>query len=174
MVHTKAALNYLKPDESITGGAVPLYLANNIFKLEEGDKLKQEELYGINGFTIKLTMIKSRSNRAGQEGWFVYDQVHGIDNALSNLLYIKNNKILEGAGIGLHLPDSDVKFRLSTFKQKIKENKDLRIAFKKLIISNYRKLVNKNEDEETDSSEKEEVTKTVKKKTTTKKKTSKK
>ena len=153
MVHTKAAVNYLKPEESITGGNVPIYLANNIIKFEAGDKLKDSELFGINGFTVKLTLIKSRSNRAGQEGILVFDQVNGVDNQLSNLLFIKNNKILQGAGVGYYIPDMpDVKFRLSTFKEKFKSNKDFRIAFKKLIINEYRKFIpKKNEDDEVET-----------------------
>jgi len=158
MVHTKAAINYLKQDEALVGGNTPIYLANNIIKLEAGQKLKSDELFGINGFTVKMTLIKSRSNRAGQEVELVYDQVNGIDNHLSNLLYLKNNKILEGAGIGLHLPDSEVKFRLSTFKDKLKD-KEFRKLYRKLIITSYRGFIDKKElDEDIESSNEEEET----------------
>ncbi len=181
MVHTKAAVNYMKPDEAVTGGNVPIYLANNIFKFEAGDKLKDSELYGINGFTVKVTMIKSRSNRAGQEGMFVFDQVRGIDNVLTNLLYTKNNKILKGAGVGLYFDGEEsgtpTKFRLSTFKDKYRANKDFRIFFKKMILKEYRKMINKVDLDDENESSNEETTsektstkkKTVKKKKTTKK-----
>lgn len=125
-------------------GNTPLYLANNIFKFEAGDKLKDSELFGINGFVVKITLIKSRSNRAGQEGMFVYNQVTGYDNTLTNLLYLKNNKMLGGAGVGLYLNDvPDIKFRLSNFKEKFNDNKEFRIACKKVIVKQYRNLINR-------------------------------
>jgi uncharacterized protein YfeS len=152
MIHTKAAINYLKTDESTVGGSTPLYLANNIFKFEAGDKLKDSELFGINGFTVKISLIKSRSNRAGQEGYYVYDQVRGYNNYLTNLLYCKNNKILQGAGVGYYFDGEEggvTKFRLSTFMDKIKQNKSFRLFFKKMIRKLYRTTyINKIETEE--------------------------
>ena len=138
MVHTKAAVNYLKPDEATVGGNTPIYLANNIWKLEAGDKLVADKTFGINGFTVKITMIKSRSNRAGQEGIFVFNQEKGYDNALTNLNYFNDNKILKGAGVGYYFEeDPNTKFRLSTFKDKLRDNKDFRILVKKLVKATY-------------------------------------
>ena len=177
MVHTKAAINYLKTDESVTGGNVPLYLANNIFKIEAGTKLKKDELYCMDGFTTIITMIKSRSNKAGQTCELIFNQVKGIDNLLSNLHYLKSNKILKGAGTGLYLEECpDVKFRLGKFKEKYKESKDLRLAFKKIIRDEYRTFINKVADSPSSSKEssnddgEEEEKKVVRKKRTVKKK----
>jgi len=155
-------------------GNTPLYLANIIWKLEAGDKLKKGELFDINGFTVKVTVIKSRANRAGQVGEFVYDQVRGYDNYLSDLLYFKDNKMLSGAGIGLYFAeegDVPTKFKLGNFKEKLKENKEFRVFFKKFVRSNFSEFINKDEDifEDIENtlgshSDEEKPVKTVKKK----------
>ena len=36
MVKTKAQVNYLKVDETVPGGNTPIYLANNIFRVDAG------------------------------------------------------------------------------------------------------------------------------------------
>lgn len=147
-------------------GNTPLYLANNIFKVEAGGKLKEGETYSVGGFESTVTFIKSRSNRAGQEVKLIFDQVRGFDNVLSNLAYLKDNKILKGAGIGLYLEEMpDVKFRLSNFKEKIKANSDFRKEFRRSVIKNYRTFIPKLEEDEDNNEEETVETATEKKKT---------
>ena len=99
---------------------------------------------------------------------FVYDQVRGYDNYLTNLNYFKDNKLLKGAGVGYYFEGmDDNKFRLSTFKSKLKESKEFRIAFKKLVKAKYLGFINRLDEDETEEDEattSESSTKTVKKK----------
>ena len=69
-----------------------LYLANNIFRVDTASKLTSDKEYGIDGFMTKITIIKSRSNRAGQEIDLVYNQNRGFDNIYSNFTLLKTRK----------------------------------------------------------------------------------
>ena len=130
----KASINYLKQDEAIPGGNTPLYLANNIFRVDTGSKLTSDKEYGINGFMSKITIIKSRSNRAGQEIDLVYDQNRGFDNILSNYNLLKQEKQVGGAGRSFYLLNCPTaKFSQKDFKKKLKENVELQQAYKEIM-----------------------------------------
>lgn len=142
MVHTKAQVNYLKQDESIPGGNKPIYLANNIFKVDAGSKLTEDKEYGINGFVNILTIIKSRSNRAGQTMELIYDQNRGYVNLLSNWHFLKGEKEVGGAGQGFYLPEHpEVKFSQKNLMEKFKKNKAFRIAFKKKVAGLLKQFI---------------------------------
>ena len=112
-------------------GNTPLYLANNIFRVHTGSKLTSDKEYGINGFMSKITIIKSRSNRAGQEIDLVYDQNRGFDNILSNYNLLKQEKQVGGAGRSFYLLNCPTaKFSQKDFKKKLKENVELQQSYK--------------------------------------------
>ena len=48
------------------GGNTPIYLANNIIRFDDGTKLKEGETFGIDGNITDITLVKSRTNKAGQ------------------------------------------------------------------------------------------------------------
>lgn len=131
MVHTKPQINYLKQDESIPGGNTPLYLANTLLRLDPGSKLTDDKEFGINGFKNTLTIIKSRSNRAGQTMDLIFDQVRGVDNILSLYQLLKDEKLVNTGSFCSLKSCPDVKFRQKDFKKKLQESKELRLAFLK-------------------------------------------
>lgn len=131
MMPTKAQINYLKQDESIPGGNTPLYLANNIFRVDTASKLTSDKEYGIDGFMTKITIIKSRSNRAGQEIDLVYNQNRGFDNIYSNFTLLKQEKRIGGAGRSFYIQGCDnVKFAQKTFKEKLMAEAELQRVYK--------------------------------------------
>jgi len=130
MMHTKAAINYLKQGESIPGGTSSIYLANNIIRVEPGSKLTDDKEYGINGFLTEITMVKTRTNRAGRKFCLVFNQEKGFNNTLSNYNYIKTEKLIGGAGRSFYLlSEPDIKFAQKDFIKKLRESKPLRKAY---------------------------------------------
>ena len=77
-----------------------------------------------------LSLVKSRNNRAGKSCTLVFNQSTGFDPELSLFVMLKNAKMINGAGAYLYIGDrSDIKFSQKTFKEKMRENPELRQAF---------------------------------------------
>ena len=142
MIKTKAQINYLKQDETVPGGHTPLYLANNIFRVDPGSKLTEDEKFGIPGFMNKITIIKSRTNRAGQEVDCVYDQNNGFSNEYSNFNFLKDQKLVGGAGRSFYLQGAEtIKFSQKGFEEKLYESPELQKAYKKLLAQSLRQFI---------------------------------
>ena len=121
----KADLAYLKQNESLPGGkTTSTYLQNNIFRLDEKSKLKESEVFGIDGAIVNVDIVKSRTNKAGKSATLVFDQNNCYDPDLSLFMYLKDNNILEGSGAYLRLPESDIKFSQKQFKNLLYSNQD--------------------------------------------------
>lgn len=128
-------LAYLKQDESLPGGkTTSTYLQNNIFRLTGKSKLKSTEAFGIDGSIVDVTIVKSRTNKAGKDCPLVFSQEDGYDPDLSLFMMLKQNGVLEGAGAYLHLPDSDVKFSQKSFKKTLYSNKEFYDKFVQICL----------------------------------------
>lgn len=155
-----ASINYLKQDETLPGGRSAQFLTNTLIKLTASSKLEEDKKYQIKGFEVKIELIKSRTAPAGRSVTMIYNQKNGFDNELSLLEFIKENGALKGGGISYFLDGlPDTKFRLSTFKQKLKEDEkfnkyfyDLGYKLLRESISNSGTLVSKLPDDD-DSTE---------------------
>lgn len=124
-------------------GRTPTYLANNIFRLDAGSKLTEDKEYGINGFMNTLTLIKSRSARAGQTIDFVFNPEIGYDNALTTYHFLKKEGLVGGAGRSFYITEiPDVKFSQKDFKKKFEENKEFRLEVIKLARKQMKKFIN--------------------------------
>ena len=133
----KADLAYLKQNESLPGGkTTSTYLQNNIFRLDEKSKLKESEVFGIDGAIVNVDIVKSRTNKAGKSATLVFDQNNGYDPDLSLFMYLKDNNILEGSGAYLHLPKSDIKFSQKQFKNLLYSNLDFYNQFVNVCYDN--------------------------------------
>lgn len=138
-----AQTNYLSADESIPGGTTPLYLSNNVFKLTPSIKLTADKDFGINGFIIKNKMIKSRTNRAGQEVSLVYDQTYGFDRTYTCYQMLKDQKLVHGSGAWFYLEGMpQVKFQQKAFKSKLEDSIMLRQCFRELSVYACEQLLN--------------------------------
>ena len=125
---TKAQVQYLKQDERCPGGDTALYLANNLIRLDDS-KLKPE-VFGIDGSLITMTLLKSRTNKAGQSVTLVYNQSCGYDADLSLFVMLKDAKRIGVGGAWMWVGDhKDMKFQQKTLKKKLKEDPEFRKIF---------------------------------------------
>lgn len=123
-------LAYLKQDESLPGGrTTSTYLQNNIFRLTGKSKLKSSEAFGIDGSIVDVTIVKSRTNKAGKDAQLVFSQEDGYDPDLSLFMMLKSEGVLEGAGAYLRLPGSDIKFSQKNFKNTLYTNQEFYNTF---------------------------------------------
>lgn len=124
LVPKAAQLSFLKQDETLPGGNTPIYLSNIIVRVDDVSKLNEEK-NNLDGAKIRLSLVKSRNNKAGQFVHLILDQNIGFDKDLSLLELLKDHKRINGAGRGQYLgelTDSTVKFSGNNFKEKLAQN----------------------------------------------------
>lgn len=131
---------------------MPIYLSNNMIRFDDHSKLKEGEAFDIDGTLVDLTLVKSRSNKAGQVVTLVFNQAEGYDADLSLLVLLKEHKKLGGAGAYLYVGDrSDIKFAQKHFKQKLKESPELREAVMKEVMGILTGFIGTTEKEDDDN-----------------------
>ena len=136
MQKTKSQVSYLKQSESISGGNMPIYLSNNMIRVDDAGKLKPTEGFYIDGAIVELSLIKSRTNKVGSSCRLIFDKDNGFDNELSLFLLLKEHGRINGAGAFLYLADrNDMKFAQKNFKQKLRELPELRQVFMQEVMS---------------------------------------
>ena len=146
MQRTKAQVSYLKQDESLPGGNTIIYLTNLLIRFDDNTKLKEDEAFGIAGNFVDITLVKSRNTRAGKTCTLVFDQDRGFDPELSLFVMLKDAKRVNGAGAYLYIGDrSDIKFSQKEFKNKLKENSELRTAFINEVMSMLKEDLDRND-----------------------------
>lgn len=154
MQRTKAQVSYLKQDESLPGGNTIVYLTNLLIRFDDNTKLKEDEAFGIAGNFVDITLVKSRNNRAGKTCTLVFDQDRGFDPELSLFVMLKDAKRINGAGAYLYIGDrSDIKFSQKEFKNKMKENPELRSAFITEVMAMLKEDLDRNDVPEEESHE---------------------
>ena len=130
MQRKKAALAYLKQGERLTGGKAAVYLANNMFRVDDNAKLKPEEGFGILGAIVDIQILKSRTNKSGRTIPLVLDLDTGFDPILSLFQLLKANNKINGAGSYLYIGDrNDYKFSQKKFKEVLATNVELQKIF---------------------------------------------
>lgn len=125
---TQAQTMYLKQDESLPGGNAPIYYANNLFKFITSSKYVQDK-HGFDGFMVKVELIKSRTNKAGQIAELIYDQSIGFDQARSLLNFAESLKLTTGNNPNRRFVNyPDVKYSSLKFTKQFNEKPELRNA----------------------------------------------
>lgn len=121
----------LKQGERIPGGRTMLYLANNMFRLDEKSLLKESEGYGINGSVVDITIVKSRTNASRRSVPLVFDKSNGgFDNILSILHFLKTEGLIGGAGKSMYFNSNpEAKFSMRGFKEQLNSDIELQKAF---------------------------------------------
>lgn len=136
MAKKKAQVSYLKQSERLPGGNTVIYLANNIIRFDDVTKLKAGEAFGIDGSLVDLTLVKSRTNKAGQSCTLVFNQDSGFDPELSLFLLLKQNNRIGGAGAYFYIGEhSEIKFSQKAFKEKLKTDQAFKEIFMNEVIS---------------------------------------
>lgn len=126
----KAQVSYLKQGERLPGGNAVIYLANNIIRVDDVTKLKATEGLGITGSLVEFTLVKSRSNKAGQVCTLVFDQENGFDQELSLFMLLKEAGMVKGAGAYFYIGEhTEYKFSQKSLKDKLRESEEFRNIF---------------------------------------------
>ena len=143
MQRKKAQLSFLKQGESLPGGKKPVYLSNNVIRIDDSTKLKSDEAFKIDSGNITMvTLLKSRSNKVGKSIPLVFNPSIGYDPILSLFYFLKSEGAFKGAGAYLYLDGYDnKKFSQGTFKEKYLNDPELREAFHQAVVPYLKKLV---------------------------------
>lgn len=127
IVKSPSEILYLNQDEALPGGKAPQFLANYLFKFVAigGEKYKEEE-DGFDGFGLKMLIVKSRSNQAGQIVHLVYDKNRGVDSLRTSVEYAKDLGFLNGNKNGYYFDDDkENKFTKFNMHEDFKNNRQL-------------------------------------------------
>ena len=141
MAHSKSKTIYLNANETLPRGVTPIYVANNVIRIDDGNKLKPTEGFGINGAIAKFSLVKSRSARANAFTNLIFDQNNGFDPDISMIQFMKDNDMLNGAGTYYFGDRTDLKFMQKNFKAKLKENEEFRKVFEEYSIECITKYI---------------------------------
>lgn len=143
MQRKKSQLAWLKQGESLPGGKKPIYLSNNVIRLDDATKLKADEAFRIDSGNITMaTLLKSRSNMSGKSIPLIFNPAIGYDPILSLFYFLKDEGGIKGAGAYLYVDGlPDIKFSQATFKEKYLNDPVLREAFHRAIVPYLKKLV---------------------------------
>lgn len=110
------------------GGKTPVYLSHYMLKhvaMGGTGKLTLED-DGIDGFMIRIEIIKSRSNQAGQAVTIVYDKVKGVSPIRTCIQFAKDNGLIGGNKASMYfINNKDSKFKLRNVEECFNENKEL-------------------------------------------------
>lgn len=134
----------MKYGETIPGGSKGIYLASNIWKFESEEHLRNVELsdyksseykFQIEGFVVKVTLLKSRNNASGKSVSLVFDQHRGLNNILSNYILLERNGLARHHDKGNYTigENTEMKFRLNTLVKQYVKDKDFRTFFRSTV-----------------------------------------
>jgi hypothetical protein len=128
-----AQISGLKQGERLPGGKAAIYLANNMFRVDDSQTLKDSDGFGINGSIINLTLIKSRTNATKRSIPLIFNKTEvKFDETLSLFQLLKSQGSFSGAGAYLYFDDCpDIRFGQRNFKEKLAESPELQKAFAK-------------------------------------------
>lgn len=127
----QATVAGLNQGERLPGGKAAVYLANNMFRIDDKITLKAAEGFGIDGSICYLKIIKSRSNRTLRTIPLIFNKTDGrFDEVWSLLQLLKEEGKLMGAGAYMYIAGApDVKFAQKNFKEKLYQSPELQRAF---------------------------------------------
>lgn len=123
----------LKQGERLPGGKSAIYLANNMFRVDDSTTLKKDKDYKIDGSIVNVTLIKSRTNATKRSVPMIFNKTEGkFDNILSLFHLLKTEGRFKGAGAYLYFDECpDIKFGMGSFKENLASSPELQQAFMK-------------------------------------------
>lgn len=126
-----AQISGLKQGERLPGGKSAIYLANNMFRVDDSLTLKEKDGFGIDGSVVTLTLVKSRTNANKRTVPLIFNKTEGrFDEMLSLFQLLKQEGVFKGAGAYLYLDACpDIKFGQRNFKTVISSSEELQRAF---------------------------------------------
>ena len=126
-----AQISGLKQGERLPGGKAALYIANNMFRLDDRAALKENEGYGIAGQVVDISLVKSRTNQNKRSVPLIFNKSEGGFDPILSMLHLLNSEgKVGGAGARCYFIDEpDIKFSKKNFKTELEESPDLQRAF---------------------------------------------
>ena len=128
----QSQISGLAQDERLGGGGkTSLYLANNMFRVDDSLTLKAKDGYKIDGSVVKLTLLKSRTNATKRSVPLIFNKTEGrFDPVLSLFHLLKTEGLVQGAGVSLYIKGAeDIRFSQGNFKEKLENSPELQKAF---------------------------------------------
>ena len=121
----------LKQGERLPGGKAAIYLANNMFRVDDSKTLKADADYGIDGSIVEMTLVKSRTNTTKKKIFLIFDKTEGrFDNELSLYHLLKTEGKIEGAGQRSYFKElPEVTFSPKTFRSVLAQSPELQQTF---------------------------------------------
>lgn len=135
---------YLKQDESLPGGKAPQFYSHILIKfVAVGSQKYTIDEDGIDGFGVRLEIIKSRVSQAGQFLNLVYDKNAGIDSLRSSIFYAKDLGLTGGNRNAFYFTShKDQKFSLKDVHNAFKERRELyKVLYSNIIPELEKRLV---------------------------------
>jgi hypothetical protein len=137
-----AQISGLKQGERLPGGKAAIYLANNMFRLDDSLTLKESDGFGINGSVVNVSIIKSRTNVNKKSVPLIFNKSEGrFDNILSLYYLLKTEGRFKGAGAYQYLEGApDIRFGQKNFKKVLDSSPELQKAFAEecyMILSSF-------------------------------------
>lgn len=126
-----AQISGLKQGERLPGGKAAIYLANNMFRVDDSLTLKETEGFGIAGSIITMSLIKSRTNATKRTVPLIFNKTEGrFDEILSLFQLLKQEGRFQGAGAYQYLSGApDIKFSQKNFKSILESSPELQKVF---------------------------------------------
>jgi RecA/RadA recombinase len=126
-----AQISGLKQGERLPGGKAALYIANNMFRLDDRAALKESEGYGIAGQVVDISLVKSRTNQNKRSVPLIFNKTEGGFDPILSMLHLLNSEgKVGGAGSRCYFIDEpDIKFSKKNFKAELEESPDLQRVF---------------------------------------------
>ncbi len=148
-----AQISGLKQGERLPGGKTALYIANNMFRLDDKGTLKEAEGFGINGSIVDISIVKSRSNQNKTSIPVIFNKSEGcFDPILSMFYFLKTRGAVSGAGKMYFDELTDVKFSQKDFKQVLVDSPELQQVFALKCRENLDPLLSDVENKKVDTS----------------------
>ena len=127
---------------------ITIYYAHNIFKLVSAGKFKKED-DGFDGSKVRVELLKSRTNKAGQFVNLIFNQDIGFDPLLSMLEYCSDYNLLDGRNpYKFFVCAPDVKFDSRKFKEEFFSREEVRQAMMQTIHPSLKSTLSKVDIEE--------------------------
>ncbi len=137
-----AQISGLKQGERLPGGRAAIYLANNMFRVDDSKTLKADSDYYIDGSVIEMTLVKSRTNTTKKKVVLIFDKTNGrFDNELSLHYMLKSEGMISGIGQKTYFDElPEVTFSARNFKETLISSPELQQVFAKKsyeLLSSY-------------------------------------
>ncbi|WP_368880417.1 hypothetical protein [Proteus mirabilis] len=116
-------------DENLPGGNKWCFLSSFALRLTSAGQLKKDKDFGIAGRKVTLQALKSRTSFNDLKIPIVLTSLNGFDTHYTNLLTLKDAKLLNGtgqSGYSFKGGNPDIKFKLKEFGRKLENDEVFR------------------------------------------------